>query len=62
MTKKKKTQKIQTVRKFTLLHTQGQEDFIASSYMEAKVQMLDFLLQRGMTWKRDKKDVFEVSV
>jgi hypothetical protein len=48
-----------SLRKFVLLHTEGQEEIFAESDAEARIQGYELLAMKGMC-KRDKKDFYEV--
>jgi predicted component of type VI protein secretion system len=59
---RKPAAKLENIRKFVYVHKDGKEEVFASSRIAAKIQIEEILAQKGMSWKRDKKDFYEVRI
>jgi hypothetical protein len=58
--KKKSTQETKNVRKFVLVHTQGQEEIFAETPYEGILQGYDQMKAKGLHPGKDWKDFYEV--
>lgn len=50
------------VRKFILLYVDGEFEIFAKTRVEARIQAEEFLSNKGLSYKKDTKDFFEVKL
>lgn len=60
MARRKKIQTIDNVRKFVFVHAEGQEVIFAETRPEAVIQAKEIFRRKGLDYKKDKKDVYEI--